>query len=86
MHSFFSDKSLSELITISSLPDDKKQQYIELLPKLDEKGRAYLLDMLADYGIVEEARKESNEAINDFKEFAKDQDYDKLQGKLNKND
>lgn len=84
MHPFLSQKSLKEFIDSVNLPDEKKKEYTKVLSDLGEEGRILLFDTLTKHYLLDYEEKRTEKALELFREFASDLDYDKLQSELKK--
>lgn len=67
---------------MAGFPEEKREQYLNELPKLGEKARILLFDMLTKYYIIDNDEKRAIKALEVFRNYAKDLDYDKLTAKL----
>ncbi len=83
MHPFLSQKSLKEFIHSLNLPDEKKKEYKKVLLDLGEEGRILLFDTLTKHYLLDYEEKRTEKALELFRDFSKDLDYDKLQSQLN---
>lgn len=82
MHSFLTNQSLEEFIEMTSLPQEKRQEYLSLLPNFSEEERGLLFNTLVEYYMLDIEGKRAEESLVAFREFAKDSDYDKLTKQL----
>ena len=83
MNQLLTDQSLKEFAEMVELPAEKEKEYLSILPKLNEDGRILLFDTLTEYYIIGSEEKQAEKALDFFREFAKDSDYDKLTKSLN---
>lgn len=82
MTPLLSDNSLKEFLELTTIPQEKKEEYLSLLPTLKEEGRILLFDTLVKYFQIDSEEKRVIKALEFFREFSKDGDYDKLTTKL----